>query len=41
MKCLSGPHLLAAKLAVNRPQDQADIEFLRELQQAGKLSIVP
>jgi len=38
MKCLSGPHLLAAKLAVNRPQDQADIEFLQELSKAGKLA---
>ena len=35
--CLSGPHLLAAKLAANRPQDQADIEFLTELQRLGKL----
>jgi hypothetical protein len=37
VKCLSGPHLLAAKRAANRPQDQADIEFLLELQAAGKL----
>jgi hypothetical protein len=35
--CLSGPHLLAAKRAANRPQDQADIEFLAELQRLGKL----
>ena len=35
--CLSGPHLLAAKRAANRPQDQADIEFLIELQRLGKL----
>ncbi len=35
--CLSGPHLLAAKQAANRPQDQADIEFLIELQRLGKL----
>ena len=35
--CLSGIHLLAAKRAANRPQDQADIEFLLELQQLGKL----
>jgi hypothetical protein len=35
--CLSGPHLLAAKQAANRPQDQADIEFLSELQRLGKL----
>ena len=36
--CLSGPHLLATKRAANRPQDQADIEFLTELQRLGKLS---
>jgi hypothetical protein len=35
--CLSGPHLLAAKRAANRPQDQADIEFLLELERLGKL----
>ena len=35
--CLSGPHLLAAKRAANRPQDQADIEFLTELERLGKL----
>ena len=35
--CLAGPHLLAAKQAANRPQDQADIEFLTELQRLGKL----
>ena len=35
--CLSGPRLLAAKRAANRPQDQADIEFLAELQRLGKL----
>ena len=38
VKCLSGIHLLAAKQAANRPQDQADIEFLLELQRLGKLS---
>ena len=38
VKCLSGTHLLAAKQAANRPQDQADIEFLKELQRLGKLS---
>jgi hypothetical protein len=38
VKCLSGVHLLAAKRAANRPQDQADIEFLEELQRLGKLS---
>ncbi len=31
------PHLLATKRAANRPQDQADIEFLAELQRVGKL----
>ncbi len=36
--CLSGRHLLAAKRAANRPQDQADIEFLTELERLGKLS---
>jgi len=38
VKCLSGVHLLAAKQAANRPQDQADIEFLKELQRLGKLN---
>jgi hypothetical protein len=38
VKCLSGTHLLAAKQAANRPQDQADIEFLKELQRLGKLT---
>jgi hypothetical protein len=38
VKCLSGTHLLAAKQAANRPQDQADIEFLKELQRLGKLA---
>jgi hypothetical protein len=37
VSCLSGPDLLAAKRAANRPQDQADIEFLTELQRLGKL----
>jgi hypothetical protein len=37
VKCLSGLHLLATKEAANRPQDQADIEFLKELQRLGKL----
>ena len=37
VKCLSGPHLLAAKKSANRPQDQLDIEFLLELQRLGKL----
>lgn len=27
IKCLSGIHLLSAKTAANRPQDQVDIEF--------------
>jgi hypothetical protein len=35
--CLSGPQLLAAKRAANRPQDQVDIDFLIELQRLGKL----
>ena len=38
VKCLSGIHLLAAKRAADRPQDQADIAFLEELQRLGKLS---
>jgi hypothetical protein len=38
VKCLSGVHLLAAKQAANRPQDQADIAFLQELRRLGKLS---
>ena len=38
VNCLSGIHLLAAKRAANRPQDQADIEFLMELQRLGKLT---
>jgi hypothetical protein len=37
VKCLNGIHLLAAKEAANRPQDQLDIDFLRELQKAGRL----
>jgi hypothetical protein len=37
VRCLSGVHLLAAKRAANRPQDQADISFLEELQRFGKL----
>ena len=37
IQCLSGCLLLSAKQAANRPQDQADIEFLRELQRLGKL----
>ena len=37
VKCLSGLHLLAAKQAADRPQDQADIEFLLELRRLGKL----
>jgi len=38
VRCLSGVHLLAAKQAANRPQDQADIEFRKELQRLGKLA---
>ena len=37
VKCLSGAHLLSAKKAADRPQDQADIAFLEELQRLGKL----
>lgn len=37
VKCVSGAHLLAAKRAANRPSDQADIEFLLELNRLGKL----
>lgn len=37
VRCLSGIHLLSAKKAANRPQDQTDIEFLLELQRLGKL----
>ncbi len=37
VRCMSGPHLLVAKRAANRPEDQADIEFLIELQRLGKL----
>ena len=38
VQCLSGVHLLAAKRAADRPQDQADIAFLEELAKLGKLS---
>ena len=38
VKCLSGSHMLAAKKAADRPQDQLDIEYLLELERAGKLS---
>lgn len=37
VRCLSGRDLLATKLAANRPSDQLDIEFLRELEKVGKL----
>lgn len=37
VRCLCGVHLLAAKQAAGRPQDQGDIEFLLELQKLGKL----
>ena len=37
VKCLSGVHLLAAKRAAGRPQDQVDILFLEELEKLGKL----
>ena len=38
VKCLSPILLLAAKRAADRPQDQADIAFLEELERLGKLS---
>ena len=38
VKCLCGADLLAAKQAADRPEDQADIAFLTELQRLGKLS---
>ena len=34
---MSGINLLAAKRAADRPQDQADIVFLEELQRLGKI----
>lgn len=37
VKCLSGPHLLSAKEAASRPQDNQDIQFLLELRRLGKL----
>ena len=37
VRCLCGSDLLAAKKAADRPQDQADIEFRKELQRLGKL----
>jgi predicted nucleotidyltransferase len=36
-KRISGPDLLNAKQKANRPQDQADIRFLQELEKLGKL----
>lgn len=33
VKCLSKPHMLAAKESANRPQDQQDIAFLKVLLQ--------
>lgn len=36
-KRLSGAHLLAAKEAADRPNDQQDLLFLRELKKAGTL----
>ena len=38
VKCLLGIYMIAAKRAANRPQDQADIEFLSALQRLGKLT---
>lgn len=37
VRCMSGRHLLAAKRAANRSQDQSDIAFLEELERFGKL----
>jgi hypothetical protein len=37
VKCLAGSDLLASKRAAGRPEDQADIAFLEELQRLGKL----
>lgn len=37
VRCLSGRHLLASKEAAGRPQDQADLEYLRELDRLGRL----
>lgn len=37
VRCASGKHLLSAKEAANRPQDQPDIQFLNELRRAGGL----
>jgi hypothetical protein len=37
IRCVSGTHLLSAKEAANRPQDQTDIQFLRELRRVGAL----
>jgi hypothetical protein len=37
VNCLCGSDLLAAKRAADRPQDQADIQFLMELERLGKL----
>ncbi len=37
VRCASGRHLLLSKLAANRPQDQLDIEFLREKERLGNL----
>ena len=35
--CLSGQDLLDSKKAANRPQDQADIQFLEKKKEAGLL----
>lgn len=37
IRCLSGSDLLKSKLVANRPKDQQDIEFLRELEKLGQL----
>ncbi len=37
VRCVSGLHLLQSKQAANRPQDQLDLEFLKQKQAAGNL----
>ena len=37
VRCVSGAHLLASKLAANRAHDHLDVEFLMELRRLGKL----
>lgn len=37
VKCISGKDLLASKKKTGRPQDQGDIEFLRQKEKSGLL----